>query len=1563
MGPSRQSPGCLDICQGSSEWTLRLHEAPLDDVVAGDAFRLLRFAKFVEETLSGRHQRAIDIDWLSQDEKAAIRRLACPPRACPTGTVLDRFTYAVANHPSKMAVVDPAECMTFAELDDIADRIAAYLQGEGFADGMNIGVSLGRNVRHVAAALGVLKAGCAYVPLDSAYPAARLATMARIAELATVICDGDFPEVSRRLIFSDCIKDASRPIPRRNYSSASPAYLIFTSGSAGEPKGVVIEHGSLVHLLSGLEERVYADDQARELIVGVNGSFSFDTSIKQLFQIAQGRTIAILPTEARLDTVILKELLAILHIGCVDCTPSQLRLWLDDGVFADDRTYPCKVLVGGETIDGELWDRLCSIPRIQFYNLYGPTECTVDSTSALISPGTPSLGLPLPGVEIQVRRSNLQQCGFREEGEFWISGDGVARGYACNDEATADSFVLVDQKRCYRSGDRGWLNPDGTLIFSGRTDQQIKIRGHRVEVGEVEYAVRSIFGVADVKAVADTNGQLVAFVKMRSDEQPQTEFLHAEATKLLPSFMQPSRYLIVHEFPLTPNGKTDSARLAELATDKTKERCGAVGEDGSKLEARSGLERLLSEIWSDVLKRQDFGVTDGFFELGGDSIKCIQVVSRARKRGLSLRVAQLFSHQTIESLAASLEPQETEPALAKTLDVPFTSDEIPLTPIQQRFFDRKLQRYGHWNQKRLVRLAALSGQQLREALAFVASAHDVFRIRFTKRQGGWKQYYKPINSGDLFSYSEVDLSSVDLAEQRRAVFDHIQMHEREMELEGSPLFALHYFNTGPGKAVACMCAHHLVVDSVSWQTLAEDLETYLLRTRDVAPLAAVPRHKYRQWSEALRQLAQLGTFSSEVGFWQAQIGSPDSRLRPDYPEIANYLSDGIQRTLQVELPQRSPSFGELVERCGVSTENLLLSAISLASRDVFGLGAITIELEGHGRQQEVVEQMAGTELDISSAMGWFTSIHPATFALPPGRSPTQIVADIVGQRRRIPNGGLGYGILRYLDGNDILSGSEPASILFNYFGASAAASVEHNTILSHCNWPLPSDRTTDGEQPYELEVDCVTTPRTAEFAMTFHKARVNPERWDLFASRVEYWIVSLPELLISEVVDGSAAQKRGAHRTSDEPYDGHGVLPATPIQATMLERQLTNPFPGQYLFTVSFPIAGRLELDMFRERLAQVTRRADALREVYRRSETGQWWRVMLQHADASVEEIKLDGPGGSATTLSDICRREKRRAIEVSSGPPIRWVLVQKTDQLTELVVTWSTVALDLTSLLMLVAAIMKPELSGDHDNDVAFQSASPYHLEMSQKRWADSEPAWLDMLKGFEFRPLLAPGYKPPILPAEERYTELYCIIDSAVAEKLRRLGRQAVVTLNTVTQVAWARTLMKATGQSNICLGVTVIGRSPDNSRMLGRFLNTLPLRIDLCDGNLFESLRRAQEFQATILDHEWSPIDFIKRAIWGLPEERFYESVYVFENTSITADQWKDHNLAGIPIFIGPPEAPLKLEVAPDIDGRFQVMLGFLRNCVSRRKATALLSSFADELEALCVQTSGEQSNVK
>lgn len=849
------------------------------------------------------------------------------------------FDAQVERTPDAEALVYEDESLSFHELNRRANKLAHYLQGRGVGPESRVAICLDRSIDLLVSVLGIWKAGAAYVPLDPMQPRLRLDFMIKDADARLVLSHSHlrslFSDESTDVVYLDAereqIDQARDDKPAVNLVPGNLAYMIYTSGSTGEPKGTMIEHRSVVNLLRALEREIYGPGESA-LRVSVNAPLAFDSSVKQIVQLLNGHALCILPEDVRRDGRELSAYLVRNRIDVFDCTPSQLRLLLDDD--ATDLSVKM-LLVGGEAFDQNLWHTLAQQAATKSYNVYGPTECTVDATTCLIRSEVdrPTIGRPLANVQTYVLDARMQPAPIGATGELFIGGDGVARGYLGRPSLTAEKFCpnpFSDRpgSRLYRTGDLARYSASGNLEFAGRVDHQVKIRGSRIELGEIEAALTSHPAIREAVVVVRETGtddkRLVAYL-VCSQNPPSNHELHTFLRDRLPDYMMPNAFVNLAAFPLLPNGKIDRRSLPAPEQDAKEEEYVAP---------RTATETQMAEIWARVLGVKRVGISNNFFELGGHSLLATQVISQVRHAfEVEVPLRNIFETPTVAGLSASVDQARrtsSSAQLPELLPVPRDAD-LPLSFAQQRlwFLEQLDPANFAYNIPYAVRLnGTLNRDALQQSLTEIVRRHEVLRTTFATRNGQTVQIINPPASCELEIRDLHHLPDDERdAEARRMAHEEARL---PFDLERGPLVRTTLLGLAEEQHVLLLTMHHIVFDAWSIGILIQEMgalyEAFSSGHASPLPELSVQYADFASWQT---KLLQGETLTAHVDFWRQQLdGVATLELPTDRPRPAVQTFNGAHRAFS--LPDSvTQGVYELSRREGVTLFMTLLAAFQV----------------------------------------------------------------------------------------------------------------------------------------------------------------------------------------------------------------------------------------------------------------------------------------------------------------------------------------------------------------------------------------------------------------------------------------------------------------------------------------------------------------------------------------------------------------------------------------------------------------------------------------------------------
>ncbi|MFJ8792347.1 amino acid adenylation domain-containing protein [Streptomyces sp. NPDC102462] len=1015
------------------------------------------------------------------------------------------FEERAAAEPKALAVVSGEERFSYGELNARANRLAHRLLSRGVGRESRVAVFQKRSAALVVSTLAVLKAGGVYVPIDPQQPASRSEFILRDTGAVALLTDRDPGELPFAVDVP--VLDVGPGVDLSGEADTDPGvptdaeqlvYVMYTSGSTGTPKGVANTHHNVVHLAA---DRYWRGGRHERVLM--HSPYAFDASTFEIWTpLLTGGTVVVAPA-GRLDAADLATVISGHRVTGLFVSAGLFR------VLAEERPECFRgvreIWAGGDVVSPTAVRRvLQACPDTVVANEYGPTETTVFSAvnplrdPAEVPEAVVPIGRPLWNTRVYALDERLRPVPVGVPGELYIAGSGVARGYLGRAALTAQRFVADPfagvGERMYRTGDVvRWLS-DGRLEFLGRVDDQVKLRGFRIEPGEVEavLAGRPEVSQAAVVLREDRPGdkRLVAYVVAGAGGPAAPEALRAHVAGTLPEYMVPSAVVLLDGLPLTLNGKLD--RRALPAPD--------YGADTGRRGPRTEREKVLCGLFADVLGLTEVGVDDGFFDLGGDSIMSIQLVSRARRAGLALSVRDIFEHRTVAALADVV----TETGTTVTEEPGAGIGDMPLTPIMRWFLERGGPA-DQFNQSRLVQVpASLRHDDLTAALGALLDHHDALRARLT---AGPERRLEIRERGAVDADSvvrRVDASGLDEDELQNLVRTETVAARERLDLGAGRVVQAVWFDRGDTRpGLLLLIIHHLVVDGVSWRILVPDLAEAHRAVAAGRPAELQPvGTSLRRWARRLTEVAGDPARTAEADWWRSVLrpGDPLLGRRPLDPSRDTYsCARHLTLTLPAVVTERLLTRVPAAFRAEVNDVLLAAFALAWARRGGARGAGVLLDLEGHGREEDLV---GGA--DLSRTVGWFTSLHPVrvdagavdlTDAFAGGPAAGAVVKRVKEQLREVPDKGIGYGLVRHLNPHTAakFAGLPTPQVAFNYLGRFTTAGVENAgnatvpdwTVLATASGVGGTDPRVALAHPLELNARTNDGPRGPELSATW----------------------------------------------------------------------------------------------------------------------------------------------------------------------------------------------------------------------------------------------------------------------------------------------------------------------------------------------------------------------------------------------------------------------------------------------------------------------------------------------
>ncbi|WPZ32673.1 amino acid adenylation domain-containing protein [Thalassobaculum sp. OXR-137] len=1579
---AQAGPGGLSV---SWEYSTDLFDRPRIERLARQYVRLLQAVAEAPERAVGR------LPLLDADEQARIASWSGGASPYPRDESLAAlFAERVAADPQAVALRWGDRTLTYAELDARSDRLAAYLCDQaGDLRSRVIGLCLERGPELIVAMVAVLKVGAAYLPLDPELPDARRRYMVDDAGAALVLTEYAFADGLDGLPCpvvllgqeAEAIAACTAAVPAVTTDGSNRAYVMYTSGSTGQPKGVLIPQRAVTRLVRDTD---YVDIRPGQRIAQAANT-AFDAATFEIWgALLNGAALVLLARDDVLDPDRFAGLLRAKTVDILFLTTALFNrlAQIDPAVFAGLDT----LLFGGEAVDPRpVRAVLAAGGPTRLLHVYGPTECTTFATWQHVTDVpqgavTVPIGRPLANTTAHILDPDGQPVPVGVAGELHLGGDGLADGYLGQPELTADRFVAHPELgRLYRTGDLCRWREDGAVEYLGRSDHQIKLRGFRIELGEVETALRRCRGVDDAVVLLTGEGEHRRLVGYAAGPGLDADALRAELRADLPDYMVPAHLIVLDALPLNANGKLDRKALPEPAP-------GAAPEDYTP--PRTPRETVLAGIWAAVLGRDRVGRDDNFFALGGDSILSVQIVAQARRAGLAFGVRDLFRHQSVAALAPHV--SEAGLPLAADSDPAETSGPVALSPVQSWFFAWDLAKPGHFNQALLLRPRdRIAPDALAAAARAVLARHGALRLRFERGPEGWRQTVAPMP--DVLPVHREDLRDLrDLPESDRttALTDRATRWNRSLDLAAGPLTRLVLFELPDGQRLL-WCIHHLAVDAVSWRILLADLESACLQARaGTTPVLPPPTAGIADWIGYLHRRAQDPARAAELDHWRGwPAAAPLPKDDPDAParwDSTAHVRFALSRPRTADLLERAPA------AFNTRINDLLLAALALALGDWTGRTDWPIVLESHGRPADPDAP------DLTATVGWFTALYPVRFDLPEDGDPAATVKAVKERLRAVPGDGLAYGIARH--GPWAVPGPLPeAEIAFNYLGQldiGMAVGESGGGFFLPAREGTGETQCLDGTRPHALDVNAMVVGGTLRVSISYSDRQYRRANVEALARHLEDALDRLIALCCDPARCGYTPSDFPLARLDQGRLDalarreGRGIAalyPLSPMQQGMAYHSLLDASPERqtdaaYFEQMTWRIGPPFDPSAFRRAWTALVERHPVLRTALW-LETEPPLQIVRRSVDLPWRELDWHDRGAEAqkAELETLLASDRRRGVDLSRAPLLRCTLIRLGADSWRFVLGFHHLLLDGWSLPLLFADLMA--LYAAPAADLA--PAAPYEDYIAWLQRQDHGAArdhWHAAVGDVEAPTPLPPALGPvPEADGAGARGEMLFALDAEDSQLLSDTTRRRRLTLSTLLQAAWAVVLSRTSGESDVVFGTTLSGRDidlPGIERMVGLFINTVPLRVSTEDGPVGAWLQALQDRHQENSLHGFLPLAEIQRGSAVPAGDALFDSLLVFENypsepaegaaaaggPSFADGQAIDHTNYPLTLIAASVEDRLRLRVGYDAT-RFaprdiERIVGFLRVAL-RRLAEA---EPEDPLDAIGILTRAERQGL-
>jgi len=1404
--------------------------------------------------------------------------------------------------PNAIAVIYEETKLTYQELNNKANQLAQYLRKNykkkyscKLTSDALIGIFLDRGLETIISILAIHKAGGAYVPIDINYPQERVAFILQDANIAFVLTTTEIVQQHvwlekqhRKVIIClnrinfDLLLEKKSNIQSINRNS-DLAYIIYTSGTTGQPKGVMVTHYNVLRLFDVTDPYFKFNDQD---VWTLFHSFSFDFSVWEIWgALLHGGKLIIVPYYITRDPNEFYYLLLREKITVLNQTPSAFEQFILINQYqAEHINHLRYIIFGGEALRLfriKSWIQKYGCHRPQLVNMYGITETTIISSIHFVEDLdfvskniNSNIGKNLHDLKFYVLDKNKKLMEKDEAGELYIAGEGLARGYLNRQELTEERFIInsfltKDERKkgkflkLYRTGDLvKWIDNEN-LDYLGRTDHQIKVRGYRIELEEIESAI-SLYPAIKSSAVdiREYEGQkkLIGYiVPLAIHHYIEIKNLRDFLLENLPQYMIPSFFMVLDKLPLTINGKLDRKLLPKIEPEK----CLAYKDDERELTQE---EKQLLSIWKDLLKINQLSVHDNFFAVGGDSIIAIQIISKMRDQGLQISQRLLLEHPTIAELLPYLK-KTVEPVEYKTCEI--INHSFDLTPIQTWFFEQGFQNINYYNQGMFLRLnEEVNFDKLQMAFKRLVLSHPSLWLKYRVGEGKIMQRYSQSQKTKNVVLHKIILSNI-LPEKQQA-YIRSQCNECNKKIDVFNNFsiqALFFEGCSAGGKKLYIVAHHSLVDGISWRIILKDLAKLYRDESLILPLSS----SYHEWLKGLRKYLSQVHLKNEWKYW-LQVGKRSTPLYLDFNCNDQVAKESCIKhcLISSDLVFTRKLLKETLGAYHAQINHILLSALMLAYYSWTERLDLLLHLEGHGREQDLIG------VDISRTIGWFTSLFPVHLHMPENineKNNDSILSNTIKSIKEtlesIPNKGIGYGILRYLsqDKSKIshLESIDCAQIFFNYFGL-IDNDLDSSFIqdIERFEW---LNVESENKEVNLLRVIGYILKGKLYFDIAYSAKHFYKGNIEHFSQLLIEWLHKLiehcvdikkPRFTPSDIKSIVLTQIQLDNVVNDSRGKIEKIYPLTPLQKGFLFHGLYEKNVADYCTQILWRYQNHvLNMPVFYETWKYLVKKYSILR-------TGFYWEDLSEPVQVVFETLNLNlnfyewtefSKIEQERKLTDFLENERKKAFDFSTPELMRFYLIKLQENNFAFIWSHHHILLDGWSVELLMQQFHQIYEKVCLENRIVLPNVPAYE---DYVRWLnrqdryEAEVFWENCLAGFDAPTPLnvqKPGLNLENFINEGKFLEPKKVFSKEFSAKLSSFAKQHCITLNTLLQFAWAKVLSVYADTDDVVFGCVISGRNIDYPKiesMVGLFINTLPLRMQFKkQENVVDALRRLQK----------------------------------------------------------------------------------------------------------------------
>ncbi|MCU0284949.1 MAG: amino acid adenylation domain-containing protein, partial [Acidobacteria bacterium] len=1418
--------------------------------------------------------------------------------------------------------------LSYRQLNEQSGRIAGLLIERGVLPDNIVAIMMERSIEMITGIFGILKSGGAYMPIDPTYPRERIDYMLKDSK-AKLIINYEFLKDVPQATF---LQHSAFITQHSNHL----CYIIYTSGSTGKPKGVAIKHHSLVNRLNWMQKK-YPLDQKDTILQKT--TFTFDVSVWEIFWWAVvGAKVCLLIPGGEKDPETITLTVERNNVTTMHFVPSMLNVFLDylkvsgnvkklavlkQVIASGEALSPGQVKIFNELVNKKNGTLLA--------NLYGPTEATID-VSYFDCPDDGEkkiipIGKPIDNICLYILNKHLHIQPIGIFGELYISGIGLASGYLNRPELTVERFkrivirhssfgtrdkrivnghlslVTGEFKRddnslnplnltndqCpmtndyfYSTGDLARRLHDGNIEFLGRIDHQVKIRGFRIELGEIENKLSSHPDISNSVVIVneDENGNKNLCAYITAKREFMVSQLRDFLAGKLPDYMLPTYFVTLDKIPVTNNGKIDYHALP--VPQKI-----SIRDNVAYIEPQTIVEKKLVEVWEKVLGRTHIGMNENYFQAGGDSIKSIQIVSRLSSSGYKVEMKDLFKYPVLKDLVPHITKLKHFPDQSVIIGT------IPLTPVQKMFFEQSYQSPHHFNQAVMFYSKnRLDKQILKDVFTKIQEHHDALRMTYQLNPQTGKILQTGHGTDYPVSLEEHDIIDI---EQMQKEINRIQM---SIDFEKGPLMKLGLFHLEDGDRLLIVI-HHLVIDGISWRILFEDIETLFGYYKQGHQPELPPKtDSFKVWAEQLSTYADSHLFLKKKDYWRELEAEPISYIEKDFETGVDYIKDTRKESFTLDENETSLLLTKAGRAFKTEINDILLTALGMSIQKVFGKERMLIAFEGHGREDIL------PDMDISRTIGWFTTFYPVPLKIPYAHDPGRQIKEVKEALRKIPDKGIGYGILRYLtdekNKKEIEFRLNP-QISFNYLGQ-FDSDMKQLSSFNFAKEPAGNTQSLNNKRDYLFDITAMVANKRLAMQISFNKTHFKEETIFSWADNLKTELRHLIAYCCSKEKTGYTPSDFTYKGLSIESVDRLMVLypnledlyTLTPMQEGMLFHALADEKSHSYFEQTSYRLQNELDIALVEKSLNALFKRHDILRTAFVYNDIERHIQVVLQDrtVDFYYEDIsQMTEWEEKENYAREFKTKDKARSFDLSKDTLVRAAILKLGNR--EYQFTWSFhhILMDGWCVGILNSEFFEIYKSYLEKRPYRLPEVKPFRTYIQWLEKQDSEKSanyWKNYLDSFEEQTGI-PNAKI-LLKEEHQYRNETVSInfDLKKTTGLNKIAVENQVTLNTVAQALWGILLGKYNGKEDVVFGVVVSGRPPGLEgveSMVGLFINTIPLRIQFAGNMKFYRLIQLLQEEALASErYHFHPLAEIQSET--SLKQNLIDHIFVFENFPVS-----------------------------------------------------------------------------